>query len=195
MKSYSLSLLGISCCLSISSLFGVNFRTEPWLTESAISFLDQYLSLHPEAIILEFGSGASTLWFAERTPHLHSVEHSDRYYAYVSRRLKKDEKYHHVEYYLLPCPYYGICDQFPDEYFDLILVDGRNRKGCIAQSIAKLKTGGVLMLDNAERPYYFAAFEWMEEWEHISTEQTGPDKFGFWYPGWRTDWWVKPQGS
>src|SRR3990167_4328675 len=80
---------------------------------------------------------------------------------------------------LLPKPYYSIANLFPDEYFDLILVDGRNRKGCILHAIRTLKRGGVLMLDNAERPYYKKAIELLEGWKATSAVQNKPDSCNF----------------
>lgn len=186
MRSYLFAFL----CFS-SAIFG-KMRTEPWLTEEAIEFLDNYLEDTPDAIILEFGSGASTLWFAERTQNLHSIEDSLSYFNKIEESLRTGD-YYQVDYRFSPRPYYNVCNDFPDEFFDLILVDGRNRKGCIAHAIPKLKPGGILMLDNAERIYYHSVFPLMKNWEHISTTQTKPDKFGFVYPGWRTDWWVKPK--
>jgi len=177
--------------LLMSSVFGATFRTEPWLTETSISFLEEFFKKNPEAKVLEFGSGASTLWIAKRTPNLYSVEHSEKFYDLISERLKSGE-YHNVNYVLAKRPYYDQCDEFSDEFFDLIIVDGRNRKGCIVRSIPKLKSGGVLLLDNAERKYYHSVFSLMKDWEYVTTEQTCPDKFGFWYRGWKTDWWIKP---
>jgi hypothetical protein len=50
--------------------------------------------------------------------------------------------------------YSSHIDKYADEYFDLVLVDGRSRPGCVAHSLAKVKRGGLLVLDNAERTYY-----------------------------------------
>lgn len=168
-------------------LFG---RNEPWLTESAIEFLKEFFEQKPNATVLEFGSGASTLWIAERTTNLYSVENCAGWYNKITNLLSNGN-YNKVDYLLKETPYYNVCDQFPDNFFDLVIVDGRNRKGCIAHSIPKLKPGGILMLDNAERRYYHPVFSLMEGWEHFSAEQTKPDKFGFWYAGWKTDWWIK----
>lgn len=187
MKKLSLILV----FFNLTSLMADHIRTEPWLTENAIFFLKGYLAGKPEAVILEFGSGTSTLWFAKQTPNLYSVEHNKKYYELNKKELAKDD-YYPVAYYLCPRPYYNICEQFPDDFFDLILVDGRNRKGCIAHSISKLKPGGVLMLDNSERIKYRAVFPLIANWEHHSTKQTRPDQFGYFYSGWRTDWWIKP---
>lgn len=169
-----------------------NIRPVPWLTEEAIAFLEIFIEEHPSAKILEFGSGASTLWFAKRNVELVSVEHNSEWFQKISGLLKDDSTSFRVNYILSKLPYYTITEQFPDEYFDLILVDGRNRKGCIFFSTPKLKNGGILMLDNAERPYYFAALEALSDWQRVDSLQTKPDTCGFTYPGWITSWWVKP---
>ena len=110
----------------------------------------------------------------------------------IKKKIETDPNCHSVRHYLLKRPYYNVCKQFPDEYFDLILVDGRNRKGCIIQSLSKLKKGGILMLDNAERSYYHAVYEYMEGWECFNALQTKPDSCNFYYPNWLTTWWIKP---
>lgn len=51
--------------------------------------------------------------------------------------------------------YVNQIDQFPDGYFDLIMIDGRSRPACITHSIKKVKQGGLLIIDNTEIDYYF----------------------------------------
>lgn len=148
---------------------------------------------HPDARILEFGSGSSTVWFAQRTKNLTSVEHSPEWFNEMNKILNSDKKYFKVQFFLHPTPYYDICNEFPDNYFDLILVDGRNRSGCIKNSIRILKSGGVLMLENAERPYYQKALNLLSRWRSVSTNQKPePDSCGFTYPNWKTNWYIKP---
>jgi hypothetical protein len=50
--------------------------------------------------------------------------------------------------------YVRAIDTFPDGYFDLIVVDGRSRPACIKHAVAKVKSGGHLILDNTERSHY-----------------------------------------
>lgn len=50
--------------------------------------------------------------------------------------------------------YASTIDKFHDNYFDIVLVDGRSRPSCIKHSVNKVKKGGLLVLDNAEREYY-----------------------------------------
>ena len=67
-------LLPIFLFFSISGS-AFSLRPVPWLTDEAVAFLDVFCEENPDAKILEFGSGASTLWFAKRTPNLYSDEH------------------------------------------------------------------------------------------------------------------------
>lgn len=52
--------------------------------------------------------------------------------------------------------YASQIDSFPDGYFDLVLVDGRARPACIMHGAPKVRPGGMLVLDNADRAYYTA---------------------------------------
>lgn len=166
-------------------------RPVPWLTEGAIAFLEEYLLKNPEAKILEFGSGASTIWLAKRTPFLISVEHNLQWHELI-KKMCIEQGLDHVQLHLIPMPYDQFAQNFEKESFDLILIDGRNRKGCILHSIHALKKGGVLMLDNAERPYYQKGIDLLKTWKHFEAEQIHPDACGFMYLGWITAWWIKP---
>lgn len=52
--------------------------------------------------------------------------------------------------------YASYIDNFPDNYFDIVLVDGRSRPSCLYHSLDKVKERGLLVLDNAEREYYLS---------------------------------------
>jgi len=168
----------------------IKLRKTPWLTEKAIEFLEDFFKKNENAKVLEFGSGSSTLWIAKRTNNLTSIEHNEKWFSFIASKLDKTKG--SINYIFYPTPYYKICESFKDNYFDLIIVDGRNRKGCIAHSLRLLKKNGVLMLDNSERPYYHSIFQLMKNWKSVITEQKGPDKEGYWYKGWQTRWWYKP---
>ena len=158
-------------------------RPVPWITEDAISFLESFFDEHENPTVLEFGAGASTIWMAKRTNSLASVEHEEKWYQKVIGIINESSECNEVNLLLKKRPYYSVCDQFEDESFDLILVDGRNRKGCILHALSKLKPGGVLMLDNSERKYYHAVYPHMAGWKTVITHQTKPDSCGFVYKG------------
>lgn len=120
-----------------------------------------------------------------------SVEHDEGRYATVKYTLDED-KTQNSEYYLEapisssagdnpgPCPFgYGgdgypgmtfysyasKIDHYDDNSFDLVMVDGRARNACLWHARRKVKPGGYLVLDNAEREGYSAAIGLMEEWQ------------------------------
>ena len=157
----------------------------PWLTDPAIDFLEIYLK--PDMRILEFGCGGSTIWFKEKCKSVISIEHDWRYYKETKARLKD-----HSGLRILQLPYYGVMNTFIDNYFDAIIVDGRNRKRCIYHSIPKVKPGGIIMLDNSERPYYHSVYEHLKDWEKFDCKQIEPNRIGFNYGKYTTTYWIKP---
>lgn len=169
-------------------------RTIPWLTPKSIEFLKSFLAVHPAAMVLEFGSGGSTIWFAEHGVTAISIEHDAEWFDKVKAELKARGKT--ADLRLLPRPYDSVCKEFPDEFFDLVLVDGRDRAKCVKASMPKVKTSGVIMLDNAERPEYREIYSLLAKWEFFKTTHQGPDETGFVYGSpeiWETNWWKKPR--
>lgn len=178
-------LLNFTCLFSI--------RTDPWITQDARKFLQEFCDERPNAKILEFGMGGSTIWFTKHTNQLTSIEHDLGWFRKVRNYTKKLRKSPNLIFHKRP--YCNLCDKFPDESFDLILIDGRDRVKCLLKSIRLLKPGGVLMLDNSERHIYKAGILALKNWKRVITKQTKPDEYGFCYPKWQTDYWIKPQNS
>lgn len=135
--------------------------------------------------VFEFGSGGSTLYFLNHpTAHTVSVEHDEAWYnttkqSIPSTLLRKWTGLLHIPennpspdqslendpsaYYTgverhkhqLFKAYVTSIDKYEKDHFDIILVDGRSRPACIMHAIPKLKSGGILVYDNAERRRYF----------------------------------------
>jgi predicted O-methyltransferase YrrM len=187
-SAYVIFIAALFC----GNLYSDPLRPVPWVTHEAVLFLNDYMAKNPNASILEFGSGSSTVWFSKRTDHLVTIEHNPDWYNRVLSEISTNPECNFVHLILHEQPYYKVCNYFPNESFDLILVDGRNRKGCIVNSIPLLKSGGVLMIDNAERPYYQEALALLQSWQHVKTVQTEPDTCGFMYNNWQTHWYIKP---
>ena len=134
---------------------------EPFLAPAALRFLDA--ALPRDGVGLEWGSGRSTRWFARRLGRLVTVEHDPGWFAGVSRQLEQSAL-RHVDYRLIalehpideptrpvydPVPrYVSFVDEFPDDHFDFIEVDGHYRQACVAQGRQKLKPGGLLLVDD-----------------------------------------------
>lgn len=154
----------------------------PWINFSAINFLVHELS-SARLKVFEFGSGGSTLFFLRNNCDLWSVEHDSQWLDKVLV-LVKDNGYVHRWIHFLAEPeaaknildyadpasctsicsgelnglsfnrYVNAVSTFQDHFFDLILIDGRARRSCIWYAAKKVKIGGIIMLDNSERPYY-----------------------------------------
>jgi predicted O-methyltransferase YrrM len=126
--------------------------TLPWLTASVVNILDAWLL--PCDVGLEFGSGRSTHWFAQRIGQLISVEHNPSWYDRVksdldSSGLEVDYRLHEDGSSELPdSTYVNVARSMPINSLDFCLVDGVTRDHCALAALDKLKTGGVLIIDN-----------------------------------------------
>jgi len=131
----------------------------PWITFPAIQYLDRYLTR--EMKVFEYGCGGSTLFFAMRAQEVISIEHDAGWFKKLSESLtdlniknvkiknSKPEQVNDEEniYTSENENYTGLSFknyvqeilQYPDGYFDVILIDGRARNGCFLHSIQKLK--------------------------------------------------------
>ncbi|MHA7131818.1 O-methyltransferase [Algoriphagus namhaensis] len=151
----------------------------PWITVSAFNFLINLCK--PGINVFEYGAGASTLFFGEKGVNLYSVEHNKTWFNQISKLIddsdyehvsitlhepsvnlegelvlsNKDVEYTNMNYF----DYIHSIDRFNDGFFDLILIDGRVRIACLEKAISKLKVGGYLVFDNANRKEYAGGLE------------------------------------
>lgn len=72
--------------------------------------------------------------------------------------------------------YIKAIDIYPDEFFDMILIDGRARKGCFKASCSKIRKGGIIVWDNTERQRYRMAVKEIHE-DFSIIELPGPTPF------------------
>lgn len=172
-------------------------RTEPWLVEEANIHLQKKLDdFKYTAKVLEVGMGSSSLYFLARAELLVSIEHDPKFYYQLYYLIimlcafGKPGPY--PKLILADRPYNNKIDELENNFFDIILIDGRDRVKCIESAIPKLKSGGWLILDNSERPYYQRGIDLMQGWERRDYYQPEPDKYGFTYPDWKTSIFIKP---
>jgi len=119
----------------------------PWFTREAIELLDAWLQTTFRGF--EWGSGRSSLWLARRIASLVSVEHNRSWHEKVSQQLAS-AGVGNVDYRFVPeHTYVDVIEEFPDEHFDLIVVDGLMRDNTLLRSLAKLRRGGWIVFDNA----------------------------------------------
>jgi hypothetical protein len=189
-------------------------RQVPWIVYGALDWLETYL--HKDMRVLEWGSGGSTLFFSRRVREVVSIEHDPEWYECVSQALDKAgltnctyrlseprrrpllryapyvawlhnsrtfERYREFSFK----DYARQCLEYPDEHFDLVLVDGRSRASCLRHAARKLKSGGVLMLDNSERPQYRSPVARLKRLARRDFSGAGP----FLDTQWQTSIWFK----
>lgn len=174
------------------------FPDHPWLTETANCILASYL--RSTDVGLEFGSGRSTLWFAKRVQHLTSVEHDHTWHCRVSQ-LMTASHIENVDFHLIPddvppdsgneARYVRVLDRFSANSLDFVLVDGKYRNFCSLAALGKLRTGGVLIIDDVNR---YLPSEWtVPDTPDRRSAAQGPDG-AIWaatyhsISSWRTIW-------
>jgi hypothetical protein len=102
-------------------------------------------------VVCECGAGRSTIWFAQRTSRLISIEHDPAWHAKVVDSLNA-ECFENVSVSL--CldkeSYVERLSALDEGALDLCLIDGIARDEYALVALSKLKTGGLLIVDNAK---------------------------------------------
>lgn len=166
-------------------------RLTPWLPESMVQAINRRLVNIPNATILEFGMGMSTLYYVNRpgVQKIVSVEHDPQWYSQVVESVSAVNPGKLVPI-LAALPYaqsIATSTKIIGASFDMILIDGRNRSGCMRVAPELLNPGGFIVLDNSEREEYQPAIQRLMGKGFLATHhlQLLPDEWGFTYPGWQ----------
>ena len=156
---------------------------QPYLNDNVVERLGKLVQ--PDFKVFEFGTGGSTIWFANRVAELVSVEHDPTWFEILSRGFVEDfgEVPAHVTLIMAspktirrglslnlkkwPIPEFAQrIRSFPNDYFDLILVDGHEPRGrCLLNSKDKVKVGGTIVLDDSQREDYLPAIKELSDWQ------------------------------
>ena len=134
----------------------------PWFVPESLAAIEALLEA--DFVAFEWGAGRSTAWLAARIAHLTSVESDPEWAAQVARLITQKGLEAKVDLRLAPVAsrhdfsaeerarYLAAIAGFPDHHLDLVVVDGLFRRACLLAAAAKLRPGGILVLDNADRP-------------------------------------------
>jgi Methyltransferase domain len=132
---------------------GVVFRSDleadagtPWWNDGAIRYLGEHL--RPGDRVFEWGSGASTVWLVSRGADVTSIEHDPDWVTKVRERCPAAD--------VRAAPgnvrdYVAAIDEFGDDSFDVVIVDGIFRPQCLPHGASKVKPGGLLVLDDTDQ--------------------------------------------
>jgi predicted O-methyltransferase YrrM len=169
-------------------------RNEAWFTEASIIEFERFLNTNTNLKIFEFGMGASTIWLSKfpSISLLVSVEHDKNWFHEVGEQIKNTERTGGCGLNLSERPYDYCIKSYDDDFFDCVIVDGRDRVKCLESAKSKIKPNGLLILDNSERTEYVSGIELYSGWERQDFKQPLPDKYGFTYPDWTTTFFKKP---
>lgn len=122
----------------------------PWITYAAISFLEN--RLNKEISVFEYGTGASTLWWANRVKNVISIEHDKSWHTKMKSLLPESVKTFLIEL-IVNGAYAKKVLEF-SELFDIVVIDGRDRVNCAKYSINALKPVGIILWDDTDRLQY-----------------------------------------
>lgn len=146
----------------------------PWWTFKAADEVAAFLAKRPDARVLEWGSGASTLWLARRSAEVTAIEHDPGWGADVAALAPA-----HVTV-LVEAPEPSSAPAVPSAKpgfqgldfsryvsrihdvggaFDLIVIDGRAREACLREALPHLAPGGLIVFDNVDRQRYLDAMD------------------------------------
>lgn len=180
----------------------------PWMTFRAIRWLEAYL--RPDMTAFEYGSGGSTMFLGRRVRRLVTIENDLRWHAVVAAALRR-AGIRTCDLRLVPAEprssavdafgptgyeaperegstfesYVRTIDEFPDQTFDLVSVDGYARPACVARAVPKVRHGGYLLLDNSDWAMYREAIATLAEFPRMDFPGVGP----FQPTSWRTSVW------
>lgn len=122
----------------------------PWYTYPAIAFLVNRLPADID--VFEYGCGYSTLWWMRRARSVVSVEHAGSWAETIRRMVNEN-----VQLIEVPAgqdEIYATTIESTEKLFDVVVIDGENREACLKIVPNYLKSEGIVILDNSERPAY-----------------------------------------
>jgi hypothetical protein len=118
----------------------------PWYTYPAIDYIKQLD--FSEKTVFEYGAGNSTLFWASLARRVVSVEHNLSWYEYVKGRVQNQSNVS-ISYCERSSEY--VNEIARHDKFDVIVVDGAYRAECAREAQTRLKSGGMIIFDNADR--------------------------------------------
>jgi len=129
-------------------------RPIPWWPYALTQLVDQLVP--PTAEVLELGSGASTLWWAQRGNQVTAVENDESW----ASRVQEDSYLQpgKVNLHLIHGTRVTIPNELMSKKYDVITVDNiGDRISVVSKAIPLLRIGGIIVLDNSDQSDYSEA--------------------------------------
>lgn len=119
----------------------------PWYTYPCIDFIKSHLK--KKVNVFEYGVGNSTIWWSKFAKDVISCEHNKSWIENINPHPKNIK----INYKNLDEGYVDFIKNF-ENYFDIIIIDGRKRNECMKNCLIGLKKDGIIILDDSEREKY-----------------------------------------
>lgn len=131
----------------------------PWYTYPCIDFL-KYRSFENK-VVLEFGAGQSTLWWAQKAARVVALEGDEAWLKRLEPELPANAQVH-----LVPMSSPSACvdavnrvlANHEDTRFDVVVIDGLWRDEMVDIAVRVVKDDGIVICDNAESFGFHEAF-------------------------------------
>lgn len=115
----------------------------PWYTYPMVHYLNG-LDLR-EYKVLEFGGGQSTIWWASRCREVIALEDNQEWIDMIVPDLPDNSTMMHVN-----LTFDAIDEILQDQRFDIVIIDGLERKKAAQAALDRLADGGVIIFDNSD---------------------------------------------
>lgn len=117
----------------------------PWYTYSAIDYLNGLD--FSQSTVLEFGSGASSIYWLNKSHRVTSIESDIAWYQSVKNKTKENEN-HDLRYATAPSEY--ILSGEDISKYDVIIIDGKYRYDCATRVALSGNPEVLVIFDNAD---------------------------------------------
>tara|TARA_R110000796_G_scaffold152865_1_gene269249 strand:+ start:4784 stop:6496 length:1713 start_codon:yes stop_codon:yes gene_type:complete len=153
---------------------------EVWMSPQEIDLIVS--NLNPSHIMLEWGSGGSTVKFPKYVKKYYSIEHDIGWFDDVKKEIPSNVDYNLVE---LDNPltqptqkiqiqtYLNFVDKLNLDKLDRVLIDGRGRGWCAEKILPYLKKDSIVFIhDYWQRPQYHIVEKWYNIISHVKSGQS-----------------------
>lgn len=119
----------------------------PWISYPALRFLEQRITSDMD--VFEFGSGNSTLWWAERVRRVVACEANETWYKRIAGLAPDNAEIVRVD----ESDYAGVLERQTARP-DIVVIDGGDRVAVARSAINWIGEGGVIVWDDSDRTDY-----------------------------------------
>lgn len=117
-----------------------NNRPLPWFSYPSIEYLQQFDL--KDKTVFEWGSGNSSLFFADRCKFVTSVESDEIWYRFVKNNSRPNQDV----MFITNREEYVSAMKRP---YDIVIIDGNFRRDCVSKSLNNLQAAQMIIFDNS----------------------------------------------